>query len=223
MSSENSSSTNPNPNGKLQRLSREGSLTEATPLTASEKKALAKAEEVIQHGMTSFLEVGHALMEIRDNRLYRVDFATFAEYCRVRWGFSKSHANRHIAASGVADIIAEIDPENVPQVESQLRPLTRLTKAQIKKFWPQLRDAEPDLKNLRANTITRRAGEWGYLNSHLSVVSTKTIAPGTKKTLSRAVANEINGLLDEWLTTHRSKIPNAAELVSEFKKWLNRK
>jgi hypothetical protein len=75
------------------------------------------------------VEVGEALLEIRDHRLYKQQgYGTFEEYCRERWGWSKTHANRQIEA---ASVVANLTPIGViPRTESQARELTRLTPEQ---------------------------------------------------------------------------------------------
>jgi hypothetical protein len=41
------------------------------------------------------IDVGLALLEIRDQRLYReAGYRTFEEYCKERWGWSICHVNR---------------------------------------------------------------------------------------------------------------------------------
>ena len=45
---------------------------------------LAELEKVIAKGRKTFLEVGRALMEIRDTRLYRREYSGFEEYCQTR-------------------------------------------------------------------------------------------------------------------------------------------
>ena len=61
-------------------------------LSATETDRLAELEDVVGRGMRTFVEVGAALCEIRDQRLYRVMHATFEGYCRERWGFTASRA-----------------------------------------------------------------------------------------------------------------------------------
>lgn len=80
-------------------------------LTAAETDLLAQAEAVIERGIKTFLEVGEALTQVRDNRLYRAEFSTFEEYAERRWGFTKTHANRLVAASTVAAILTPIGAE----------------------------------------------------------------------------------------------------------------
>ncbi len=45
-------------------------------------------------------------MAIRDGKLYRQTHRTFALYCRERWEFTKTHANRLIQCSGT---VANLD------------------------------------------------------------------------------------------------------------------
>ena len=63
---------------------------------------LAELETVIERGKQTFVEVGQALMGIRDGRLYRETHATFEAYCQKRWGFTHRFANLQIAAATVS-------------------------------------------------------------------------------------------------------------------------
>lgn len=96
----------------------------AVSLTSSEVELLGEAEAVIERGLKTFLEVGEALASIRDNRLYRADFDTFEDYAESRWGFSKTHANRLVAASEVAAILTPMGVEiNNERQARELAPL----------------------------------------------------------------------------------------------------
>ena len=68
---------------------------------------LAELEKVINRGKKSFIEVGMALAEIRDLRLYRLTFKTFEGYCREKWGWGRQRAYELIAASEAARILPE--------------------------------------------------------------------------------------------------------------------
>lgn len=89
-------------------------------LTTAERETLSMLEETITRGIASFIEVGQALMEIRESRLYREEHKTFEVYCRNRWGFDKRYANRLIQGSSVAIEMGPIGPKT----ESQARELT---------------------------------------------------------------------------------------------------
>src|SRR5713101_1174422 len=86
-----------------------------TTLTAPERARFAELEKVVARGLDTFIEVGLALFEIREHRLYRGTHATFEKYCRERWGMSGRHANRTIAAAEAAAIVGPTGPSNVAQ------------------------------------------------------------------------------------------------------------
>ncbi|MCP4552727.1 MAG: DNA methylase [Bacteroidetes bacterium] len=96
---------------------------------------LSQLEEVIDKSQRNFYELGKALKEIRDNRLYRISlFNSFEDYVKKRWAMSKSHAYRLIEACKVMDRlspIGDISPEN----ESQVRPLVALTPLEQERLW----------------------------------------------------------------------------------------
>lgn len=96
---------------------------ELAPLTELEQRRLAKLEDVIRRGQQTFIEVGNALAEIRDSKLYRKQYSTFEAYCRDQWGWSRIQAHRFIKASGAAKMLPI---GNKPTSEGQVRPLTKL-------------------------------------------------------------------------------------------------
>ena len=63
-------------------------------------------------------------MEIRDSRLYRIEYGTFEEYCKTKWDISTRQANRLIGASETVTTLGPMGP--APKTESQTRPLTKL-------------------------------------------------------------------------------------------------
>jgi hypothetical protein len=107
------------------------------PLTAQETRDLKRAERKIAAGLKSFLEVGMALKEIRDKRLYRQHYRTFEEYVSQRWDISRPRAYELCAASEViADLSGVPDIPVLPQNEAQANPLARLkTATHRKRAW----------------------------------------------------------------------------------------
>ena len=104
-------------------------------LTLEEKDWLAQCEVVIERGLGVFIETGEALMTVRNERLYRADFASFEDYCRDRWSLSPSRAYQMIDAANVVETIistivgeihSEDDAPSIPATESQARELAPL-------------------------------------------------------------------------------------------------
>lgn len=88
--------------------------------------SLEENEQVIQRGMTSFVEVGRALARIRDDRQYVMAGSdTFEDYCRERWDLGRTWADHQIRAARLVELTTRvgIDP---PQTEFQARPLARV-------------------------------------------------------------------------------------------------
>jgi hypothetical protein len=103
-------------------------------ITMQESARLVELERTIETGMTTFVEVGSALMEIRDSRLYRVEYKTFEAYCREKWGITDRHARNLIAASSAATKLGETGTM-VPKTERQARPLATLAPEQQPQAW----------------------------------------------------------------------------------------
>jgi hypothetical protein len=107
----------------------------------AEPVTLAECEAVIARGIATFLEVGQALLRIRDERLYRPRFDTFEAYCRERWRFTDRRA-RHLM--GAAEVMAALPSgTTVPANEAVARELAPLR-------------AEPDaMREVWAETVER--------------------------------------------------------------------
>jgi len=113
-------------------------------LAGDEARERNECEKVISRGWDTFLEVGSALATIRDKRLYRDAYETFEEYCRTRWEFSKTHANRLIEAAAVAAVLTPIGVKI--KSESQLRPLVCLAPQKIPAAWRKAEELAGDGK-----------------------------------------------------------------------------
>lgn len=122
-------------------------------LTINERAELGTLEDTIKREMKSFMDVGNALLTIRERKLYREQFRNFKAYCTERWGMSKNYANRLISGSQVAvNLNGQViqgskdgaichqlcSPcEIQPTFEYQIRPLTALEPAQQCEVWEE--------------------------------------------------------------------------------------
>jgi hypothetical protein len=103
-------------------------------LSPDETETLQYCEHVIAEGIQTFVEVGRALLVIRDQRLYRQSYATFEGYCRERWDLSRTYAYQLVEASQVVDHVAAVS-DVVPRNEAQARPLASLPPTQQQLVW----------------------------------------------------------------------------------------
>ncbi len=111
-------------------------MVDAT-LSPIEVARLVTLEAVIDAGLRTFVHVGHALIEIRDNRLYRETHRVFEDYCRERWGMSSEYARLNMRA---AEVISNLQQTPtivgvLPATESQARPLTVLEPDDQREAW----------------------------------------------------------------------------------------
>lgn len=126
-------------------------ISENAPLTENERVELLQRELIIERGVKTFFEVGMALFEIRNMRLYRASHATFQDYCERRWNMTHRRANQLIGASAVIENIklGTVVPNSnnevslLPANEAQARPLTRLEPEQQIEAWNEALAASP--------------------------------------------------------------------------------
>lgn len=119
-------------------------------LSTSEAGRLAELETVIERGLQTFIEVGSALMEIRNSRLYRQMYTTFEEYCQERWDLRKSRIYQLMDAAEVVEnlkssTIVELSSGNIPLPvnEAQARPLAKLEVELQRQAWQRAVETAP--------------------------------------------------------------------------------
>lgn len=86
-------------------------------------RTLEELEEVIGRGLETFVEVGDALAQVRDGKLYLEHAETFEAYCSERWGLSRPRAYELIHASEVTKAVSAIADTPAPTNEAQARAL----------------------------------------------------------------------------------------------------
>lgn len=147
------------------------------PLSQREEALLAELEGVIATNMKGFVLVGMALGQIKEERLYRVQYPTFEEYLLRVWDMARRTAYQLIEAAGVHGNLKELLegalneevslPENVrncaqtesiesllPKNEAQARPLTLFTAEEQREIWLEVLDkASASGSKITANFI----------------------------------------------------------------------
>ena len=105
-------------------LEKYGSLTQA------DTARLKELESVIERGRKTFIEVGYALAEIRDQRLYRQTHATFEAYCTEQWGWTRQRSYQLMNAATVVKLLpagmsTRVDNEATARELAKLEPKER--------------------------------------------------------------------------------------------------
>lgn len=100
-------------------------------LTTTEQAQLERCEEVIKAGLTHFIAVGNALLEIKEvfrHKFPDIGYKNFEDYCDRKWSIERRRAYQLIAAAEVVEDVNNCS--QTPSTESQARPLTKLPTAQ---------------------------------------------------------------------------------------------
>jgi hypothetical protein len=114
-------------------------------LSTDTEKRLNQLEKIIEKGMAHFVEVGTALLIIQKEKLYKLIFQTFEEYCKERWDLKRQRAYELIGAAQISQNLSEIS-DNLPQKESHAAALASLEPEQQKKVWQKAVETAPDGK-----------------------------------------------------------------------------
>jgi hypothetical protein len=99
-----------------QLISIDEETTEISILSSDEKLTLNAYEEIIEKGLKTFIEVGNALFEIKNNKLYRESFTTFEAYCKDRWQLKRQRAYELM---GAAEIVHQLSENNLSEISDK--------------------------------------------------------------------------------------------------------
>ncbi len=109
-------------------------------------RSLGELESVIERGQQTFVEVGQALLEIRERRLYHEQgYGAFEAYCQERWNWGRNYVNKQIQAAEVVGVLGTMVP--IPATERQVRelvPLLRQDEQAVVEVWRELKETYGD-------------------------------------------------------------------------------
>lgn len=204
-------------------------------LLPCEIEQLEKCEETIEQGLGTFLDVGRALADIRDNRLYKATHRTFERYCKDRWDLGKAAAYHKIHAyeavallesKKVTIVTKNSDEEKVvpigteksetilPRNEAQARPLSKLTPEQQVEAWSLVLEWVNDGAKLTSYLVGKAAkqvvGQAG--NEALKKERKKSEKPSTlvSRLFQKRLQDLMEVIADEynsgWRTTSKKEV-----------------
>ena len=122
---------------------------------------LKHLETIIAKNQYRFYEIGQALLEIRDSRLYKQAlFTSFEAYARSRWDIGRSQLYRLIDAYSVINNLSPIG-DRFPGNEAQTRPLVPLSPPEQRKIWKEFLSTKVEVtaRNIQKFIDKRKAKE----------------------------------------------------------------
>jgi len=133
--------------------------------TQDDARQFLQCEQVIGEGLKTFIEVGQALLEIKNARLYRKQYHTFEEYCIQRWKMSIRQAQRFIQSSKIASNIQQGDQSvALPTSEYQIRTLASLAPREQQEVWQELNEQDAPITGRLIQTKVKQLRERQNLN-----------------------------------------------------------
>lgn len=137
---------------------------DCTALSPTESQMLGIYEAQIKSGLTHFLEVGTALMKVRDGKLYRQSHPNFEAYCREKWDIGRDRAEQLCKAASVVETLPTIVGK--PKKESQARELSKIDDPEVRaEIWEEAvaeaseesdGERQPTAKQVRAAVNKRK-------------------------------------------------------------------
>ena len=179
----------------------------ASTLEAGEAQELADCEAVLGEGIAAFIGVGNALLRIRDGKLYRGAYSTFEEYCREKWGLSRTFAFGHIEAAKVVDNLQTFGIAEHPhnqRVDQELVPLRNDPRLMAEVWQEVLQEAQANGQKPSAAAVQRavRQRNPNHMTSPLEVLATSLdelvlLASSRAVGLRQVGVDDLVGLSDE--------------------------
>lgn len=172
------------------------SAVPAQTLSPGERRHLVALEKRIERGMQTFKEVGAALMEVRDSRLYREEWPSFEAYCQARWGIERQRAYQLIGAVEVVAALPD-DTKSLVRNEATARELVTVMRDDpeaLTTVWARVTEqAAADGRPVTAETVRRVKAE---------VLPPRTdLGPSLSQRIL-AEATRLRGLYSQWVETH---------------------
>lgn len=178
------------------------------PLSRQEERRLQNCEEIIERGLNTFYDVGHALSEIRDSRLYRIASPTFEDYCQERWGMSRRRGYELIAAAAVVDNVRN-SAQTLPANEAQANELAGLEAETQAEVWQkvvataEVSNDRPVVTAAHVKSIVR-----DYLKHHEA-----SSEGGQRKAKQKSDRSEVEALYEPDV---QDRLTRYMEMVTEF-------
>lgn len=192
-------------------------------LSIAESTDLSRLESIIDRTKKAASEFYDALKEIRDRKLFRADYHSFALYCEHKWGKSSRAINLEIEAEKIR--------KQIPRTTGS--PITRNTALALKNVKPKLRQkvfqkaqelagSKPVSPTHIAKSTTRRE----ITIRNLSDIYATTPQPQTPPraatpALPTPLSNPTNAVRPPPITDIDSAILNIDSIYELHKAWFN--
>lgn len=180
----------------------------AAEVSVDVSRELASQEARIAAGLSAFVEVGDALLKIKEAKLYRQNYPSWETYLQNRWGMSDSQSTRLISASQICREIAGagVTP---PAIESHARELRSVPEGERAKVWAEITTEIP-VDELTAEQIAEHVSakvrKKPKRARHKKPANVKLRGKGWKITIERSTTSvDVVAALQEAIDQYQAK------------------
>ena len=161
---------------------------------------LTSLENIIANNQYRFFDIGKALKEIRDTRLYKLTlFETFEAYAKKRWDMGRSQVYRLIDAYNVVNNLSP-NGDILPGNEAQARILVPLDPFEQRKIWKDFLNTGMDIT---APNIKKFIAERSAVEKSKPADLTDQISSEYMKRVQEMLAQVRLAQNDHWQKTSR--------------------
>lgn len=161
---------------------------------------LTSLENIIANNQYRFFDIGKALKEIRDTRLYKLTlFETFEAYAKKRWDMGRSQVYRLIDGYNVVNNLSP-NGDILPGNEAQARILAPLDPFEQRKTWKGFLNTGMDIT---APNIKKFIAERSAVEKSKPADLTDQISSEYMKTVQEMLAQVRLAQNDHWQKTSR--------------------
>jgi hypothetical protein len=176
-------------------------VLEADALTPAEKRHLVALEGRIERGLAVFREVGLALLEIRDKRLFIMSHPTFESYCRDRWGMERQRAYQLMGAAEVSQVLRAEAPSTSRRPASWC-PLLNTDPKLVPKAWEAVEARNEPVTAQVIREVVNELTNGNGGNGGGSIQQARPVTPTAKLV---AQLTKVRADIEVWKGTHPNR------------------
>lgn len=113
-------------------------------LTKEDAARLRSLERTVEKGLATFVEVGVALAQIRESRLYRATHKDFAGYCEDRFNLTARRVNQLIESATVVQEMGNMFPKSLPANSRVASELAKVEPEKRSEVWQATLEKKPE-------------------------------------------------------------------------------
>jgi N6-adenosine-specific RNA methylase IME4 len=125
----------------------------------------SRYQELKERCKKAWVEFAESIIEIRDSKLYKIEYSTFEEFCTVELELGRNYAYKLIASAEVLKNLENVYyGTQLPETETQTRPLTKLEPELQPLVWANVVEEN---ENITAKKVEEAVDEFEGLNEAL--------------------------------------------------------